>query len=486
MEAISAVLKERLEKINQLKSQGVVLYQDQFKPTGLIQGLLEPFQEGKQVKISGRMMTRRTHGKSAFADLRDHTGKIQIYAKLDTLGKDPFDLFQLLDLGDILGIEGSLFVTHKGEKTVNVSCFVVLSKIVQILPEKWHGLKDIETRYRQRYVDLIINEEARNIFVKRSFIVRSIRFFLDERGFMEVETPMMQSIPGGARARPFVTHHETLDTDLYLRVAPELYLKRLLVGGFPKVYELNRNFRNEGISTRHNPEFTMLEVYEAYSDYEGMMNLTEELISNLIKKLHPGTSIPFGEDTIDFKRPWRRAPFYDLLKEKSGHDWRKGDLKALAKKSGIPLEHYAEDIDILNEAFDRYVQPHLVNPIFVTDYPAITTPLAKRKNEAPDLVARFELFAGKMELANAFSELNDPFEQRDRMTKQREIIGAGKEVDQDFLRALEYGMPPAGGLGVGIDRLVMLLTNSLSIRDVILFPQLKPEKHNEQNEGNGA
>ncbi len=476
MESISAVLKERLEKINQLKARGTVLYQDQFKPADFIQNLLDSFQDDKQVKISGRMMTRRIHGKSAFADVHDHTGKIQIYVKLDVVGQDLFDLFQLLDLGDILGVEGSLFVTHKGEKTIQVSRFVLLSKIVQVLPEKWHGLKDVEIRYRQRYVDLIMNDDARDIFIKRSLIVRSIRSFLDERGFMEVETPMMQSIPGGARAKPFVTHHETLDTDLYLRVAPELYLKRLLVGGFTKVYEINRSFRNEGISTRHNPEFTMLEVYEAYSDYEGMMNLTEELITSLVEKICQNVSISYGEETLNFKKPWCRASFYDLLKEKSGQDWRTGDVKALAKKSGIPLEKEAEDIDILNEAFDRFVQPHLVNPTFVIDYPAITTPLAKRKSGAPDLVARFELFIGKMELANAFSELNDPFEQRERMMKQQEIIGAGKEVDQDFLRALEYAMPPAGGLGIGIDRLVMVLTNSLSIRDVILFPQLKPEK----------
>jgi len=477
VDTTSAVLKERLEKINQLKSKGFTLYQDQFKPTESIQNLLESFQEGKTVKVSGRMMTRRAHGKTAFADLHDATGKIQIYAKLDVLGAEQFELFQLLDLGDILGIEGNLFVTHKGEKTINVSRFVLLSKIVQVLPEKWHGLKDVEIRYRQRYVDLIINEEARGIFIKRSQIVRYVRSFLDERGFMEVETPMMQSIPGGARAKPFVTHHETLDTDLFLRVAPELYLKRLLVGGFEKVYEINRNFRNEGISTKHNPEFTMLEVYEAYSDYEGMMNLTEDLMTSLIEKIHHTTKIPYGEETLNFNRPWRRASFHSLLKEKSGHDWRKANVKELAKKVGIPLDQYGEDIDILNEAFDRFVQPHLINPTFVTDYPAITTPLAKLKQGEPDLVARFELFIGKMEIANAFSELNDPFEQRERMMKQQEIIGAGKIIDEDFLRALEYGMPPAGGLGIGIDRLVMLVTNSQSIRDVILFPQLKPEKN---------
>jgi len=476
VEAISEVLKERLDKIKELKSKGIVLYRDQFEPTDSIQTLLEPFQDGKHVKLCGRMMTRRIHGKSAFADLKDDTAKIQIYAKYDVLGEKDFGLFELLDLGDILGVEGTLFITHKGEKTVNVERFVVLSKIVQILPEKWHGLKDVEARYRQRYLDLIMNDEARAVFQTRSKIIQSIRSFLDEHGFMEVETPMMQPIPGGARARPFVTFHETLHTNLYLRVAPELYLKRLLVGGFPRVYEINRNFRNEGISTKHNPEFTMLELYQAYANYHVMMNLTEELIAILVQKLCKNETLPFGEYTINFKRPWTRIAFYDVLKEKSGHDWRKGNIKELAKKVGIPLDQYSEEVDILNEAFDRFVEPGLIDPTFVIDYPALTTPLAKRKESDPDLVDRFELFVGRLELANAFSELNDPFEQRDRLMKQREVIGTEKILDENFLNALEYGMPPAGGLGIGIDRLVMLLTNSTSIRDVILFPQLKPEK----------
>ena len=287
---------------------------------------------------------------------------------------------------------------------------------------------------------------------------------------------MMQAVPGGARAKPFVTHHEALHTYLYLRVAPELYLKRLLVGGFPKVYEINRNFRNEGISTKHNPEFTMLELYEAYGDYEKMMDLTEELIVTLVQSVCKKESVPYGDETINFRRPWKRVSFYEVLMEKSGHDWRKGSIKELAKKVGIPLDQYTEEVDILNEIFDRFVQRDLVNPTFVIDYPLVTTPLAKRKEGESDLVARFELFVGRMELANAFSELNDPFEQRERLTKQKEVIGMDKTVDEDFLTALEYGMPPAGGFGTGIYRLVMLLTNSVSIRDVILFPQLKPEK----------
>ncbi len=476
MESTSEVLKERLEKIKTFQSQGTPLYQDQFRPTHSMGSILEPFQEGKAVMVAGRMMTRRIHGKSAFADLKDETGKIQIYAKFDILGEKEFHFFEQLDLGDILGIEGSLFVTQKGEKTIKIERLTLLAKIVRVLPEKWHGLKDVEVRYRHRYLDLIMNDEVRDVFRKRSKIVQWIRSFLDEKGFTEVETPMMQAVPGGARARPFATHHEALNADLYLRVAPELYLKRLLVGGFTKVYEINRNFRNEGISTKHNPEFTMLELYQAYADYEVMMNLVEELVCGLVEKLYQKDTISYGEHTLNFKRPWKKISFHEALKEKSGQDWRKGSVKDLAKKVGIPLDQYSEDVDILNEAFDRFVQSDLIHPTFVVDYPTVTTPLAKRKSGAPDLVYRFELFVAKMEVANAFSELNDPFEQRERMTKQKEVIGAGKETDEDFLTALEYGMPPAGGLGIGIDRLVMLLTNSPSIRDVILFPQLKPEK----------
>ncbi|OGW86156.1 MAG: lysine--tRNA ligase [Omnitrophica bacterium RIFCSPHIGHO2_02_FULL_46_11] len=482
MEITSEVLKERLDKIKEIKSKGISLYQDQFQPTDSIQSALESFQENKRVKVCGRLMTKRMHGKSGFADLKDETGKIQIYAKHDVLGDKDFELFEWLDLGDILGIDGTLFITQKGEKTIKVEHFSLLAKIVQILPEKWHGLRDVEARYRQRYLDLIMNDEARDVFRKRSQIVQWIRSFLDQHGFMEVETPMMQPIPGGARARPFITHHESLHTDLYLRVAPELYLKRLLVGGFTKVYEVNRNFRNEGISTKHNPEFTMLELYQAYANYEIMMDLTEELIGTLVKKLYKNETVLFGDLEINFSRPWKRVSFYEILKEKSGQDWRlpagqagKGSVKELARKVGIPLDQYSEEVDILNEAFDRFVQPHLVHPTFVIDYPAVTTPLAKRKTGEEDLVSRFELFIGRMELANAFSELNDPFEQRERLMKQKEVIGTEKVLDENFLNALEYGMPPAGGLGIGVDRLVMLLTNSTSIRDVILFPQLKPE-----------
>lgn len=426
--------------------------------------------------MAGRLMAKRTHGKSAFADVKDETGKIQVYVKLDVVGEQAYELFGLLDLGDIVGVEGVLFMSRMGEKTVRVERFELLSKIVQVLPEKWHGLRDVELRYRQRYVDLIVNDRVRETFRKRSAIIKNIRDFLDARGFMEVETPMMQPIPGGARAKPFMTHHHALHADLYLRVAPELYLKRLLVGGFNKIYEINRNFRNEGISIKHNPEFTMMELYQAYADYEDMMDLTETLLSELASEVGGGEQVPFGDFKLDFKRPWKRISFYDALEEKSKLEWRGGNTRELAKKVGIPVEVDTEEVDLLNEAFDRFVQPDLIDPTFVIDFPAITTPLAKKKETDPALVYRFELYAAKMELANAFSELNDPFEQRERLHAQKETIGEEKRVDEDFLRALEYGMPPAGGLGIGIDRLVMLLTNSASIRDVILFPQLKPDQ----------
>lgn len=482
MDATSEILKERLEKIKALQKKGVSLYGGKFEVSDTTKGVLDSFAEGKEVVLAGRLMAKRGHGKSTFADLKDETGRIQIYLKLDTVGEASYELFTLLDLGDIIGIKGTLFTSKMGEKSVKVTEFKLLSKIVQVLPEKWHGLRDVELRYRHRYVDLIVNDQVRETFKKRSSIIKKIRQFLDTRGFMEVETPMMQPIPGGARARPFVTHHHALHTDLFLRIAPELYLKRLLVGGFNKVYEINRNFRNEGISIKHNPEFTMIEIYEAYADYVDMMNLTETLVSELANEIAGGYEIPFGEFKINFKRPWRRVPFYDILNEKSKMDWKNGNVRELAKRAGIPVAKDTEDVDLLNEAFDRFVQSDLIDPTFVTDFPAITTPLAKRKEDDPTLVYRFELYVAKMELANAFSELNDAIEQRERLMSQKEVIGDHKEVDEDFLLAMEYGMPPAGGLGIGIDRLVMLLTDSQSIRDVILFPQLRPEKDQKEKD----
>jgi lysyl-tRNA synthetase class 2 len=451
-------------------------YGHRFLPKDSLADLLVDFQEGRKVRVAGRLMTRRDMGKSAFADVKDEDGRMQVYAKKDLLGEESFGLFKGLSLGDIIGLEGELFKSKTGEPTIKVEKFEQLAKIVRTLPEKWHGLKDVETRYRQRYVDLISNDEVRATFKARSRILREIRAFLDKKGFMEVETPMMQPLAGGARAKPFVTHHHTLHTDLFLRVAPELYLKRLLVGGFEKVYEINRNFRNEGISVRHNPEFTMMELYQSYADYEDMMNITEELTHHLATMLYGKEEIPYGDKVLNFKRPWKRISFYGALEAATGMDFRKVNVREAAKKLHIEFSEKMEDIDILNEIFGEKVEKGFWDPTFVIDYPTVMTPLAKAKADDPELVYRFELFVAKMEIANAFSELNDPVIQRERLMEQKELIGEHKEVDEDFLTALEYGMPPAGGLGIGIDRLVMLLTNQASIRDVILFPQLKPEK----------
>ncbi len=450
-------------------------YGGRFLPLESISSILAHFEEGRKIRAAGRIMARRVMGKSTFLDLKDESARIQLYGKKDELGEQGFEALSSLSLGDILGIEGSLFVTRMGEKSIKIEKFQMLSKIVRTLPEKWHGLKDVETRYRRRYVDLIVNDEVRAVFKARSQILREVRTFLEGQGFMEVETPMMQPIPGGARAKPFVTHHNTLHTDLYLRIAPELYLKRLLVGGFEKVYEMNRNFRNEGISTRHNPEFTMLELYQAYADYTDMMSITEGLITHLVELLHGKDEIPYGDRSLHFKRPWKKISFYEALREKTGIDFRKVDIREAAQKLGIDAGPEDEEIDILNEIFGQKVEGDLWDPTFVMDYPTVMTPLAKAKEDDPELVYRFELFIANMEVANAFSELNDPAVQRERLLAQKEMMGEHKVIDEDFLMALEYAMPPAGGLGIGIDRLVMLLTNQHSIRDVILFPQLKPE-----------
>ncbi len=458
-------------------------YGSRFLPVESIASLLANFTDGREVRIAGRLMARRVMGKSSFCDLKDESGRIQIYGKKDDLGDAGFETFVSLALGDIIGVEGVLFISKMGEKTVRIKKYEILSKIVRTLPEKWHGLKDIEIRYRQRYLDLIVNDEVRATFKKRSRIILEIRRYLEERGFMEVETPMMQPSPGGARATPFVTHHNTLHTDLYLRVAPELYLKRLLVGGFEKVYEINRNFRNEGISVRHNPEFTMLELYQAYADYNDMMEITEDLVTTLVRLVYGKEEIDYGDKTLSFKRPWKRISFHDALQEKTGIDFKKTGIRDAARKLKMDFDPGMEDIDLLNEIFGVYVEETLWQPTFVLDYPVAMTPLAKAKEEDPDLVYRFELYIAKMEIANAFSELNDPHVQRERLLAQKELLGEHKILDEDFLAALEYGMPPAGGLGIGIDRLVMLLTNQNSIRDVILFPQLRPEKHGSTPEG---
>lgn len=470
----SEIIKDRHKKLEAWRKEGIDAYGERFLPKDRLIDLAEHFEEGKKVRVAGRLVGRRVHGKSSFVDIKDESGKIQIYTKVDDLGQAQFEQFLRLDVGDIIGVEGGLFKSRTGEITIKIDRFFLLSKILQVLPEKWHGLRDIEIRYRRRYLDLLVNDEVSKSFRLRSEIIKCTRAFLDGAGFMEVETPMMQSIPGGARAKPFKTYHESLGTELYLRVAPELYLKRLLVGGFEKVYEINRNFRNEGLSVRHNPEFTMLELYQSFADLRDMMEITEQLITHLIEKLHGKDEIPYGEETLNFKKPWKRISFYDALQEKTKIDWRKAQIRKEAEKLGLAVESGIEEADILNNLFDTYVEPELKNPTFITDYPIGMSPLAKRKKEDPGVADRFELFVAHMELANAFSELNDPLEQRKRFEEQKEMIGEHKEIDEDFLLALEYGMPPAGGLGIGMDRLVMLLTNQHSIRDVVLFPQLRP------------
>ena len=471
--------QERLDKLQKLCEKGIEPYGKRFDNTQSINAIIEKFipeQNNIKVRAAGRIMTIRPHGKTEFMDIRDWTGKIQVYIKLDKIGAEKFEILKLLDLGDIIGVDGTLFKTKTGEITIYADDFCILSKSLLTPPEKWHGLKDVELRHRQRYVDLFTNPEVMETFLKRIKIMKYMRKFLDERGFVEVETPMMQSIPGGAVARPFITHHNALDIDLYLRIAPELYLKRLLVGGMERIYEINRNFRNEGISTRHNPEFTMMELYQAYSDYNGMMELTESLITSLVKEIHGGYVIPFGDITIDTTPPWRRATFSELLKECGGVSI--DDEAGLIRKSKeLSLETNGIDKDnMANNIFEQVVEQTLVNPSFVIDYPTSICPLTKTCEYDKRFAQRFELYVASMEIANSYSELNDAIDQDKRFNEQlgteSDITG---KIDEDFLTALKYGMPPAGGLGIGVDRLIMILTNNVSIREVILFPLLKPK-----------
>ena len=433
------------------------------------------------VSLAGRIVGLRHHGKTCFAHLMDHTGRLQLYARADQLGDD-YTLFTDLDLGDFVGVTGEMMRTRTGELTLAVKTFTFLAKSLRPLPEKWHGLKDVETRYRQRYVDLIVNPDSRRIFLLRSRIIQATRAFLDCRGFVEVETPMMQPIPGGAIARPFKTHHNALDIDLYLRVAPELYLKRLVVGGFERVYEVSRVFRNEGVSTRHNPEFTILEFYQAYADYTDLMELTEALFAELAQSLLGTRTLTWGEHTIDLTPPWRRLPFFEALSQALGApvtpDTEPRVLGPLADRLGVG--HAGADAPALwKDVFDALVEPTLVQPTFITDFPIELSPLAKRKRDAPKLVDRFEGYVGCRELVNAYSELNDPIDQLARFREQAALAARGDDeahwLDEDYVRALEYGMPPTAGEGIGIDRLVMLFADQPSIREVILFPHLRPE-----------
>jgi lysyl-tRNA synthetase class 2 len=482
--SLSELKKVRLEKLQELQESGIDPFGTRFERDATAQKIIDEFAtlEGHTVRLAGRIMSKRRHGKAGFADLQDLTGSIQLYFRKEDVGEEAYELFKKLDMGDILGVEGEVFRTQKGEISVHVRYFEYLSKSLNPLPEKWHGLKDVELRYRQRYVDLIVNPEVRSVFVKRSRIIKEMRNYLDNQGFLEVETPMMHPIPGGATARPFVTHHNTLDMDLYLRIAPELYLKRLLVGGLEKVYEINRSFRNEGISTRHNPEFTMLEIYQAYGDYEVMMELTENLIAYAAQKINGSLQVEFDGQTIDFTTPWRRIPMLEAIQEHTGVDFMSLPTDAQAREAaaglGMKVEKNATRGEIINEVFEAFVEDKLIQPTFIYGHPVEISPLAKRNRQHPEFTDRFEAFIMQREIANAFSELNDPIDQRGRFMQQVEKRAGGDAeahmMDEDYLNALEYGMPPAGGLGIGIDRVVMLITGSTSIRDVILFPTLRP------------
>lgn len=484
------LIAARREKLARLRERGINPYPYAFSRTHTAEELhrtyggLPPGQHtGVGVAVAGRLMGLRKMGRATFADLHDRTGRIQIFAAPQSLGPEAYEFWvEVLDIGDLLGVRGEVFTTKTGELSVAAAEMVILAKALRPLPEKWHGLRDVETRYRERTLDFVANPKARKILLKRAQILRAIRNYLDERGFVEVETPILQSIPGGALARPFITHHNELDRDLYLRIAPELYLKRLLVGGLEKVYEIGRNFRNEGISSEHNPEFTALEVYEAYTDYQGMMELAEGLIETCVLAVAGTTRLEYQGRWIEFARPWRRIPLLELVAEVTGCDVEKPlpELWAEAERRGIsipePLRRGPKG-KVIEHLLEACAEKTLWHPTFVLDYPLDISPLAKRKRDRPDLTERFELYVAGREVANAFSELNDPDEQRERFWAQEKLRVQGDEeaqrIDEDFLRDLELGMPPAGGIGIGIDRLTMILTDSPSIREVLAFPLLR-------------
>ncbi|CAM3962104.1 lysine--tRNA ligase [Alicyclobacillus pomorum] len=484
------LFQTRLNKMESLRAKGIDPFGHRYEVTHHAADILA-FGDGKSkeeleeaalhVRIAGRLMIKRGHGKASFGVVQDVTGTIQVYAKVDVLGQDTYEVFELLDLGDFIGVEGTVFRTNRGEITVLVEQLTVLSKSLRPLPEKWHGLKDLETRYRQRYLDLMVNPDTRSTFVARSKIVQAIRRYLDDRGYLEVETPTLHSVASGANARPFVTHHNALDMTLHLRIALELHLKRLIVGGLERVYEIGRVYRNEGISTRHNPEFTMLELYQAYADFHDIMDLTEEMIKYVAQAVVGTLQIPYGEYTVDLEKPWARRHMVDLIREQTGVNFFEvnstEEARELAKQHGVNVEPSMEYGHIVNEFFEQKVEQTLIQPTFVYGHPVEVSPLAKKNEEDPRFTDRFELFIVAREHGNAFSELNDPIDQRQRFEQQAEERAKGndeaQEIDEDFITALEYGMPPTGGLGIGIDRLVMLLTNQPSIRDVLLFPLMR-------------
>lgn len=486
LENINELIRIRLEKLNKLKEAGIQPYADRYLRTHVAADIIEDFDEleGQDVSLAGRIMSKRDQGKAAFIHIQDMSGRIQIYIRMDIVGENNFDLILTYDIGDIIGIKGTVFRTQKGEISIRAKEAVLLSKSLRPLPEKFHGLTNVETRYRQRYLDLIMNSEVRETFITRSKIIRTMREYLEGKGFLEVETPTLLTIPGGAAARPFVTHHKALDMDLYLRIALELPLKQLIVGGFEKVFEIGRNFRNEGISIKHNPEFTMMELYQAYANYEDIMDLTEDMIVYIVEKVCKKLEVYYQGEIINFAKPWRRLNMLEAIKEYTGLDFAmlESDEKAFlaAKEKGLEVNEGESRGKIINQLFEEYVEPNLIQPTFITGHPVEISPLAKRNAINPQFTDRFEVYIYGRETANAFSELNDPIDQRDRFINQMKERAKGDEeahmMDEDFVQALEYGLPPTGGLGVGIDRLVMLLTDSASIRDVILFPTMRPRE----------
>jgi len=489
----------RLEKLQRIINRGINPYPHKFHRTHTNLEAAERYTElaagetnptPAQIKLAGRVTAMRFMGKAAFFDIRDGSGKMQLFFRRDALGDDNYELLRDMDLGDFIGVKGILFKTKSGEITLEVIEYIILAKSILPLPEKWHGLVDVEKRYRQRYLDLIANEDIKNLFITRSKIISTIRNFMNNLSFIEVETPVLQPMYGGALARPFITHHHALDQDLYPRIALELYLKRLIIGGFDKVYEIGRVFRNEGISTRHNPEFTMMESYEAYADYNDVMALTENLVSNVAREVLGTTTVNYAGEQINLEPPWKRLPLRQSLIDKCGIDFMEypdaDSLRNQMEKMGMQVDPLKDRGRLIDELLSTYVEPGLKQPTFLIDYPVEMSPLAKKHRENPALVERFEAFICTMEVANSFSELNDPREQRERFVQQREMHAAEVErakatgempetemIDDDFVTAMEHGMPPTGGLGIGIDRLIMLLTDKQSIREVILFPQLK-------------
>ncbi|WP_409343921.1 lysine--tRNA ligase [Paenibacillus sp. MBLB4367] len=490
---LNELLVIRRNKLDELRALGIDPFGQKFERTHTAQQVLEAYDEkskeelesiGAEVRLAGRIMQKRGMGKASFAHIQDISGKIQLYVRKDALEETEYQAFDLLDIGDIVGVAGSVFKTQTGETSVKVKSIAVLSKSLYPLPDKFHGLKDVEMRYRQRYVDLIMSQDVKESFILRSKIIQSMRRYLDSQGYLEVETPTLHAIAGGAAARPFITHHNALDMQLYMRIAIELHLKRLIVGGLEKVYEIGRVYRNEGISTRHNPEFTMIELYEAYADYKDIMSLTEQLIAHIAREVLGTTVITYGEHQVDLTPEWRRVSMVDAVQEVTGVDFSKQmtdeEAHQLAKEHKVQVEPHWTFGHILNAFFEEFVESTLIQPTFITGHPVAISPLAKKNDQDPRFTDRFELFIVAREHANAFTELNDPIDQRERFEAQLLEKEQGNdeahEMDDDFIRALEYGMPPTGGLGIGIDRLVMLLTNAPSIRDVLLFPLMRDKQ----------